>query len=40
MGSVVERRMDGMRARIDSRSAAEDAYVDAMQGISTKDPTG
>ena len=40
MGSVVERRVSGMRSRIDERASAEDAYVDAMRGIPSKDRTG
>ena len=33
MGTVVERRVNRMRDRIDARAAAEDAYVDAVQGM-------
>jgi hypothetical protein len=40
MGSVVERRVDGLRARIDARAAAEDAYVDAVQGMPSNDRSG
>jgi len=40
MGNVVERRVGRMRARIDARAAAEDAYVDAVQGMPSKDRTG
>ena len=32
MGSVVERRVNRLQQRIDARAAAEDAYVDALQG--------
>ena len=40
MGSVVERRVSRVRARIDARAAAEDAYVDAIRGMPSKDRTG
>ena len=40
MGGAVERRVNRMRERIDSRAAAEDAYVDALQGIPSEDRTG
>jgi hypothetical protein len=40
MGGVVERRVSGMRERIDARASAEDAYVDALQGMPSKDRTG
>ena len=33
MGGVVEQRVSRMRTRIDSRAAAEDAYVDAISGM-------
>jgi len=34
MGGEVERRVNRLRDRIDQRAAAEDAYVDALQGAS------
>jgi len=40
MGSAVEGRVNRMRERIDKRAAAEDAYVDAQQGIPTRDRVG
>jgi hypothetical protein len=40
MGGVVERRVTGVRDRLDARAAAEDAYVDAIQGMPSKDRTG
>jgi hypothetical protein len=36
MGGVVERRVNRLRDRIDSRAAAEDAYVDALQGTNDR----
>ena len=40
MGGVVERRVNRLRSRIDERAAAEDAYVEAMQGNTSDDRTG
>ena len=40
MGGAVERRVSGLRSRLDARAASEDAYVDAMQGITSEDRTG
>jgi hypothetical protein len=40
VGGVVERRVGRVREHIDERAAAEDAYVDAMQGMPTDDRTG
>jgi uncharacterized protein DUF4229 len=39
VGGVVERRVDKLRERMDSRAAAEDAYVDAVQGIPSEERT-
>lgn len=36
MGGVVEGRVSRLRERIDSRAAAEDAYVDALQGTNDR----
>lgn len=40
MGGAVERRVSRLREHIDSRAASEDAYVEAIQGMPTEDPTG
>jgi hypothetical protein len=40
MGGVVERRVNRVRQGIDSRAAAEDAYVDALQRVPSEDRTG
>lgn len=37
VGRAVERRVSDVQRRFDSRAAAEDAYVDALQGTSTRD---
>lgn len=39
VGGAVERRISRARERIDRRAAAEDAYVDAMQGNTHSEPT-
>ena len=37
MGGAIERRVERARVRVGRRSAAEDAYVDAIQGTFTHD---
>lgn len=39
MGGEVERRVNRVRDRIDSRAAAEDAYVDALERVPFEDRT-
>ena len=39
MGGEVERRVNRVRRRIDAHAAAEDAYVDALQGAPSEERT-
>ena len=40
MGGAIERRLERAKVRANRRAAAEDAYVDSLQGRPTRDRTG